>query len=130
MPDKYPSKLGSIIACKCPQCRTGKVFPKSAFDPLGFSKTNNFCPNCNLQFEHETGFFWGAMYISYAFSAFFMIVFGVIAINNDWEWNTILAMVLISAVVLIPFSYRYSRILLLYFISPFRHFKPELYKRK
>lgn len=129
MQDNYPSKIGSLIACKCPQCRTGKVFPKSVLDPLGFSKTNDFCPNCNLQFEHETGFFWGAMYISYAFNTIFMIVFGITAINKDWSWNTIVTVLLISAVILIPFTYRYSRILLLYLISPYRHFKPELYKK-
>ena len=70
--------------------------------------------------EHETGFFWGAMYISYAFSTAFMIIFGIIAINNDWSWNKIVWTILISAIVLVPFSYRYSRILLLYFISPNR----------
>ncbi|MCC6818958.1 MAG: DUF983 domain-containing protein [Bacteroidia bacterium] len=125
MPDnlKVPSKFSSLMACKCPRCRTGRVFPKSIFDITGFSKTNDFCPHCGLKFEHETGFFWGAMYISYAFSTAFMIFFGVVAINNDWAWNKILWTILLTAVVLVPFSYRYSRILLLYGISPHRHFK-------
>jgi len=119
---KAPSKLGSMIACKCPRCRTGKVFKNSVLDISGFSKTNDYCPNCGLKFEHETGFFWGAMYISYAFSTAFMIIFGIVAINNDWSWNKIVWTILVSAVVLVPFSYRYSRILLLYLISPNRHY--------
>lgn len=125
MPAKHPSLLGSMLACKCPRCRTGRVFPNSAFDITGFSKTNDYCPKCNLKFEHETGFFWGAMYISYAFSTLFMIVFGVIAINNDWTWERILMVIIPSSIAIVPFSYRYSRILLLYFISPFRKFDPK-----
>jgi len=129
MPDKYPSKIGSMLACKCPRCRSGKVFKGAAIDPTAFSKTYDYCPNCQLKFEHETGFFWGAMYISYAFSTLFMIVFGVLAVNNDWSWNKILFTVISFSVLLVPFSYRYSRILLLYFIHPFRKFEPELYKK-
>lgn len=125
MQGKYPSKLSSMLACKCPRCRSGKVFSGSAFDPTGFSKTNDYCPVCQLKFEHETGFFWGAMYVSYAFSTLFMIVFGVLAVNNNWSWNKIVITVITSSVLLVPFSYRYSRILLLYFISPFRNFDPE-----
>lgn len=124
MPDnlKDPSKMGSMLACKCPRCRSGKVFVNPIFDVMGFSKTNDFCPHCGLKFEHETGFFWGAMYISYAFSTAFMIIFGIIAINNDWSWNKILWIILSTAIILVPFSYRYSRILLLYFISPNRRY--------
>ncbi len=126
MQSDHPSKISSIIACKCPRCRKGRIFPSSAFNVFEFSKTNDYCPVCNLKFEHETGFFWGAMYISYAFSTALMIVFGVIAINLDWSLSKI-TLVLIPTILLItPFSYRYSRVLLLYFISPNRHFQKNI----
>lgn len=125
MPSKVPSKAIAIITCKCPRCRTGKVFPASAINVFEFSKTNDYCAHCGLKFEHETGFFWGAMYISYAFSTAIMIVFGVIAINYDWAFSRIVAVLIPSILILTPFSYRYSRILLLYLISPNRHYDPK-----
>ncbi|MBU6274968.1 MAG: DUF983 domain-containing protein, partial [Bacteroidetes bacterium] len=35
------------------------------------------CPHCGFHFEIEPGFFWGAMYISYAFSVAVSVIFGV-----------------------------------------------------
>lgn len=121
MPTKAPSTFFSILSCKCPRCRSGKVFPYPAMD-FRFHKTNDYCPKCNLKFEHETGFFWGAMYISYAFSTVIMIAFGIVAINSDWSFSQILWVLIPLVLFLTPFSYRYSRIFLLYFISPNRKF--------
>ncbi|NQW43307.1 MAG: DUF983 domain-containing protein [Bacteroidetes bacterium] len=128
MSDNIPSKLSSILACKCPRCRKGNVFTYAISDIFKFSKTNLNCPHCNLYFEHETGFFWGAMYISYVFSAGIMIIFGLFGINNDWVFsNLVLALIGVMAVIT-PFSFRYSRIALLHFMSPNRHFKKEFFK--
>lgn len=125
MLSKEPSKIGSIISCKCPRCRKGKVFPYSPFNLFKFSVTNDYCPVCNLKFEHETGFFWGAMYISYSFSTAIMIISGVIFINLDWSISRIVKILIPTILILTPFSYRYSRILLLYLISPNRHYKKD-----
>lgn len=125
MPDiqsTVPSKLLSLIACKCPRCRTGRVFPYSVLNPLKFSRTYDYCPHCGLKYEHETGFFWGAMYISYVFSAGIMIMFGAVAINLDWTFTRIMGTIIPSILVLTPFLYRYSRMLLLYLMHPHRHF--------
>lgn len=129
MPSKAPGLLSAIVACKCPRCRKGRVFPSSVLNVFEFSKTNDNCPHCGLKFEHETGFFWGAMYISYAFSTALMIVFGVIAINLDWTFSKIAKVLIPTILVITPFSYRYSRILLLYVISPNRHFDQSFFDR-
>lgn len=122
-----PSALISMLACKCPRCRKGNVFQKSLFNVLEFMKTNANCPHCNLQFEHETGFYWGAMYISYGFSTALMIIFGIIAINADWSFTKIVVGIISLVLLLTPVLFRYSRILLLYLISPNRKFKKEFY---
>jgi uncharacterized protein (DUF983 family) len=124
MPDRktVPSVLFSVLSCKCPRCRTGRVFPFSVFNPLKFSATNDYCPHCGLKFEHETGFFWSSMYISYVFSAGIMIVFGAIAINMDWSFTRIMSIIIPSILILTPFLYRYSRILLLYLVHPQKRF--------
>ncbi len=127
MADKrhIPSKVASMVTCKCPRCRTGRVFPYSALNPAKFSKTNDYCQHCGLKFEHETGFFWSAMYISYVFSAGIMIAFGAVAINMDWSFVRIMSAIIPSILVMTPFLYRYSRILLIYLVHPHRHFDPK-----
>lgn len=120
-----PSKLLSILNCKCPRCRTGNMFQYPSYNLLKFSKGNDNCPHCGLRFEHETGFFWAAMYISYCFSAGLMIVIGIVGINLGWSFNKIMGIILPSAIILTPYSFRYSRVLVMYLISPNRKFKPE-----
>jgi uncharacterized protein (DUF983 family) len=125
MADHIPSKMLSLITCKCPRCRTGKVFSNSVFNPLKFSKTNDYCSHCGLKFEHENGFYWGAMYISYVFSAGIMIMFGIVAINYDWSFSRIMTIIIVSILLITPFSFRYSRMVLIYTLHPLRHFDPK-----
>lgn len=122
MSSKPVSKTMAIITCKCPRCRKGEIFYSSVFNVFEFSKTYDNCSVCGLKYEHETGFFWGAMYISYAFSSALMIIFGIVAINLDWSFSKIVWVIIPSILILTPFSYRYSRVFLLHFISPNRHF--------
>lgn len=120
-----PSLIGSMIACKCPRCRTGNMFQYPTYKLLKFSKANAKCPHCGLVFEHETGFFWGAMYISYGFSSGLMIIFGVIAINLNWTFTTILISIISMAILLTPYFFRYARVMLMYQMSPNRRFDPK-----
>lgn len=114
-----------MIACKCPRCRTGNMFKYPTYDLLHFSKAYDNCPHCDLKYEHETGFFWGAMYISYSFSSGLMIVFGVLAINNDWTFTNILITIIGMALLFTPFFFRYARVIMMYGISPNRKFDPK-----
>ena len=61
---------------KCPRCQEGDLFNK----PFSFSDPLNMpdkCPVCQQKFEPEPGFYYGSMFISYIFSAFFFL--GIIA---------------------------------------------------
>ena len=40
---------------------------------LSIPKMNNRCPECNYKFEREPGFFFGAMFVSYALAVAQMI---------------------------------------------------------
>ena len=66
MEDYKRAGLGAFITCKCPRCGEGKVFTHSIVSLGKFSDTYDQCPKCNLAYEPETGFFFGAMYWSYA----------------------------------------------------------------
>jgi uncharacterized protein (DUF983 family) len=114
---KTPSFTSSLLACKCQKCRTGKIFKKSVLNPLGFSEAHDNCPVCGHKFEEEPGYFWGAMYVSYGFSAGLMLVLGILSINLDLSLNYIYTVIIPLVIVISPFSFRYSRMIMLYFIS-------------
>ncbi|MEX2336115.1 MAG: DUF983 domain-containing protein [Fulvivirga sp.] len=112
------SSSGAIAAGKCPRCRKGNIFKHPAFKPTKFSKMYSQCPVCDLHFEREPGFFFGAMYISYAFSVAIFIAVGVIlSLFGDFSLNTYLITTLIVVTLLLPVLFRYSRILFLYFFG-------------
>jgi hypothetical protein len=118
------SKFQAVVQCKCPRCRQGDVFSGKMYS-FSFKGqiTNEFCPHCNLRFEREPGYFYVSMFVSYAMSCAEMISAGVAAYvlglplvyENLWYYVAIL---LGAVVVLAPFNYRYSRIILLHWLTP------------
>jgi len=79
---------------------------------------NASCDHCEASFEPEPGFYFGALYVSYAFTiAIFASVSAILYFSvNPPEWVYITA-VIGSAVLFIPISFRYSRILFLYWFG-------------
>ncbi|MEQ9288746.1 MAG: DUF983 domain-containing protein [Cyclobacteriaceae bacterium] len=74
------------------------------------------CEVCNLNFEPEPGFYYGAMFISYAVSVAVSVVSGVILYNffNDPSMWVYLVTVSVLMLLVSPLSYRYSRSLMLH----------------
>lgn len=68
------------------------------------------CPNCGLSFEPETGFYYGAMYVSYGVT---VAVSVLIFLISYWIWGwSVFPFLLIDTLVLvllIPFVFRFSR---------------------
>lgn len=61
------SKIYSVLRNKCPRCHEGKFFEVSnPYNLAKFSRMPENCPVCNQKYEPETGFYYGAMYVSYA----------------------------------------------------------------
>lgn len=118
------SQLQAVINCKCPRCRKGDMYTHSLFS-LNYDKMHEYCPNCKLRYEIEPGFFWAAMYVSYAFNVAELVITGLIAGQflgeNEIWW--LIAIVLSPILILMPFNFRYSRVLLLYYLSPIKYDK-------
>lgn len=119
-------KIKALIDSRCPHCRIGKVFSGS---PYAFKKhrTNEICSHCGLFFELEPGYFYAAMYISY-----FMIIaeggftgwllFEISKSESIWLYLVIILLVTLS---LSPINFRYSRLILLYYLSPKIKYDPK-----
>lgn len=133
MCNKYePNKALSILKAKCPQCQSGKMFIHPVYKLNGFMAMNDTCPICNLTFEIEPGYFWGAMYVSYAITTGMMLVIGALVyILSNHEagfWGYIIP-IFLAMFLSIPFTYRYARVIMLNFFSPIK-FNKELANKK
>lgn len=121
----------AALHAKCPRCRTGNMFANSMY---GFKaqKMNEYCPHCNLKFEREPGYFYVAMFVSYAMNVAQMVTLSMgtymlTGSNSPWLYIAILLGV---AFLLSPFNFRYSRVVLLYWLTPGLHFSPDKVKEQ
>jgi uncharacterized protein (DUF983 family) len=121
------SQFLAVLNSKCPRCRRGKIFSGSLYG-FNLQRTNETCSHCHMRFEIEPGFFYGAMYVSYAFVVAEMLNVGLLTylITGDDKspWLYIIS-ILLSVLVLTPINYRYSKVLLLHFLTPKVKYKPE-----
>ena len=123
------SQLRAFTQAKCPRCRIGKVFSGRLY-AFKLQKMNVNCPHCGLKFEREPGYFYVSMFVSYAMNVAEMIGIGVAAYilgldltyENLWYYVGILISV---SILLSPFNYRYSRMVLLYWLSHGLHYDPK-----
>lgn len=124
------SKLGAILTSRCPRCREGKIFKHSPANLSKFSDMYDDCPVCGLHYEVEVGFFWGAMYVSYAFSVAIVLVVGVLLyyLANDPEVWVYIAAVAGTVLLLTPVNFRMARVLMLHLFSGVRY-NPNAAKR-
>ncbi|MCT4622055.1 MAG: DUF983 domain-containing protein [Schleiferiaceae bacterium] len=105
------SKVYGITRMKCPRCHEGDLFEsKNAYDFKNMAKMHEECPVCKQSFSPEPNFYYGAMYVSYAYSvALFVAVYVISAVFLDlgiWATISLLAGVLL---VLSPYLFRLSR---------------------
>jgi uncharacterized protein (DUF983 family) len=117
----------SFALAKCPRCRRGDMFANGMYNLSGQNMYKN-CPHCGMTYEREPGYFYVAMFVSYAMNVAEMVTLSVITYQitgsmNPWLYVGIL---LGSIVLLSPFNFRYSRVMLLYWLTPGLHYRPEL----
>ena len=124
---KSVALMPALVSCKCPRCRVGNVYNHGPYHLLN----NNIltqCSHCGLIYEKEPGYFYAAMYVGYAFIVAELVSTGVAigvltGSNNPWLYVTLM----LSLITLLsPFNYRYSRMLLLYFLTPGLRYHPEM----
>ncbi len=107
------SKLYSIFRYKCPQCQEGEFFVSHPYDLKRIGDIHENCSHCGLKYSKEPGFYYGAMYVSYAL--------GVALFVTLWtSFNlfipkasiyTQLWVITLTTIVLSPYLYALSKII-------------------
>jgi uncharacterized protein (DUF983 family) len=124
-PAKKVPVLEAYIKAKCPRCRRGNIYSTPTYSFSG-QKMHDRCSHCGLYYEREPGYWYVAMFVSYAFNVAEMVTFAVAlhvltGSNSPWLYVAVLMGVI---VVLSPFNYRYSRVALLYWLTPGLKYEP------
>jgi uncharacterized protein (DUF983 family) len=128
---KQVSLSKAMLSGKCPHCREGNIFPTSLVSYSKLTAVNHKCPTCQAVLTPEPDFFYGAMYISYAFSVALMVTVFV-AVNVLFgrpPLSYYLIPIVISNVVLLPLMLRYSKVLYLYGVGKLS-FNPDWKKKQ
>lgn len=109
-------KLYSIFFNKCPRCKKGNFWKSN--NPyynlfINGGKNHSNCLNCDLKFEIEPGFFYGAMYVSYGLaiglgSIILIISLAVFQMKNILTLSLIIGL---SILILAPVNYFLSRLI-------------------
>lgn len=115
-------RLYSILNSKCPICHEGDFHvARNAYDFKNFGKNYDSCSNCGFKYEQEPGFFYGAMYVSYGLTVAFSVAISVaiLVLFPSSSYKVYLTAILVGLVVLMPLSYRLSRII---WLNLFHHY--------
>ena len=123
------NKLNSILKNKCPKCGNGDFFINgNPYLNILFHNGNchKNCSSCDLKYELEPGFFYGAMYVSYALAiglgCFLLIIF--ISILGKEDVLILIAIIGFSILIFSPINYYLSRLLWINIFIDKKHPKP------
>ena len=124
---KKGSKLNSILTGTCPRCQNESMYLDK--NPLHFSKIlkmNEKCSHCDLKYQIEPSFFYGAMYVSYALNvALGVAAFVISYLIFGTSLKIAFIAIIMSNVMLFPFVLRWSRNI---YINMFVKYKPDFKK--
>jgi len=105
------SLLYNIAANKCPRCHEGNMFPKGTLYTTKFADMHPQCPCCGVDYEREPGFYYGAMYVSFAINVgiFLVSLFIISQFVEELTMGMLVGVVAIVVVGLLPIIFRLSR---------------------
>jgi uncharacterized protein (DUF983 family) len=106
------SKIYSIFRLKCPRCHEGDTFETGSWSFVRAFDMLQRCPKCDLNYFPEPGYYYGAMFISYIWTAWFSLLF-VILFNWVLAFSVDTALIFLVVFMAINFVYvfRISRLM-------------------
>ena len=121
------SKLYSILFNLCPKCHEGRFWKTN--NPfknilLKNSESSISCETCLIKYELEIGFWYGAMYISYAIGvALMLFLWGVLSFFFPlMDVLLLISLVVIGILIFSPINYHISRLI---WINIFIKYQPK-----
>ncbi len=116
-------KAKSIALNKCPKCHGGDFFVNRNPFTVGFWKMHDNCSVCGQAYMLEPGFYYGAMYASYAINVAIFVIAWVATMfflpEETSVWTTV-GIVMGVSVILTPVTFRWSRLLWINFFVKYR----------
>ena len=79
--------------------------------PLAFMQTNKQCPVCGLNLEQEPGYYYGAMFVSYAFAILelALVLLVMKLLSFDLTINAVMLALTVVFLLLSPANFRWGR---------------------
>ena len=108
------SKLYSIIKFRCPRCHEGGFLEnKNVYNLKDAGNIYKECFVCGLKYSPEPGFYYGAMYVSYALGiALFVSIWVALTVLYPSHSNELLIGIIIGfTLALGPYLYALSKII-------------------
>jgi uncharacterized protein (DUF983 family) len=108
---KKGSKLYSILTGTCPKCHEESMYvDKNPYNVGNLYKMHEHCSHCDLKYQVEPSFFYGAMYVSYGLTVLIgILIFLVLNSFIELNANKSLLAIIIGIVVLMPITARLAR---------------------
>ncbi|MBQ0786283.1 MAG: DUF983 domain-containing protein [Oceanihabitans sp.] len=106
----------NALNCKCPNCKKENIFNnRGSLLLFKIPKMSARCNECDFKFEREPGFFFGAMFVSYALAVAQMIASLIVF----WSFIDLSPLRVFLIITLIAFllgavNYRISRSIWIY----------------
>jgi len=115
--------LSGLFRGRCPRCRSGALFQYPWWHVNKILAMNDSCPVCGQSYLQEPGFYYAAMYMSYAVNVALAVtcwvLFGFLFKPDSLEafFQFVLIPVIVLVLVLLPFILRFSRTAVLYWLG-------------
>lgn len=106
---------------KCPRCHEGDFFVSTPYDLKRAGDLHEECSNCKLNYRPEPGFYYGAMYVSYALG---VALFVTLWVSFNLFLPSVSAgvqvlVIALASVLTAPYLYALSKIIWANFFIPF-----------
>ncbi len=118
---KKQRRISSVLLqSKCPRCGQGNMFKDSnPYNIYNYDKMNRYCSHCHMDFEPETGFYFGSMYVSYAICVAISVATFILYAMTLGFGRIYIYLIANSALLFLlwPFVFRLSRVLYLWMMD-------------
>ena len=109
------SRWLNLLAGSCPACGKEPIFKYPLKNVPKFGIMHKSCAHCGVSFEPEPGFYFGAMFVSYALNVALLVGIWLV-LYLFWNPSDKIYIMTISLgiILFLPMSFRASRVLWLY----------------